>query len=104
MKETSSSAELLSEKEVAELLSLSVGLLRKWRYAGQGPPWLKLSRSVRYRRSSLLRWVEQQERLNQATVMHTLLAGESLDHRDLCTPGRSGSELSGRRALRQRRC
>ena len=38
----------LTEREVAELLGLSVATLRAWRHRGQGPRFLRLGRSVRY--------------------------------------------------------
>ena len=38
----------LTEREVAELLGLSVATLRVWRHRGKGPRFLRLGRSVRY--------------------------------------------------------
>jgi excisionase family DNA binding protein len=38
----------LTEREVAELLGLSVATLRAWRHRGKGPRFLRLGRSVRY--------------------------------------------------------
>ncbi len=38
----------LTEREVAELLVLSVATLRAWRHRGKGPRFLRLGRSVRY--------------------------------------------------------
>ena len=38
----------LTEREVAELLGLSVATLRAWRHRGRGPRFLRLGRSVRY--------------------------------------------------------
>jgi len=37
----------LTEREVAELLGLSVATLRAWRHRGKGPRFLRLGRSVR---------------------------------------------------------
>ena len=42
------SARALTEREVAELLGLSVATLRAWRHRGKGPRFLRLGRSVRY--------------------------------------------------------
>ena len=42
------SARALTEREVAELLGLSVATLRAWRHRGNGPRFLRLGRSVRY--------------------------------------------------------
>jgi len=38
----------LTEREVAELLGLSVATLRAWRHRGKGPRFLRLGRSIRY--------------------------------------------------------
>ena len=40
---------LLSEKEVAAYLKLSVKTLQLWRYQGKGPAYCKVGRCVRYR-------------------------------------------------------
>ena len=45
---TPDSARALTEREVAELLGLSVATLRAWRHRGKGPRFLRLGRSVRY--------------------------------------------------------
>ena len=41
-------ARALTEREVGELLGLSVATLRAWRHRGKGPRFLRLGRSVRY--------------------------------------------------------
>ena len=46
-------ARALTEREVAELLGLSVATLRAWRHRGKGPRFLRLGRSVRYLSSDL---------------------------------------------------
>lgn len=40
---------LLTERDVARLLALSVATIRRWRLLQQGPKWLKLGSAVRYR-------------------------------------------------------
>jgi hypothetical protein len=40
---------LICEREAAQLLGVSVALLRKQRYLGTGCPYVKLNRIVRYR-------------------------------------------------------
>jgi len=47
----------LTEREVAELLGLSVATLRAWRHRGKGPRFLRLGRSVRYLPSDLADFV-----------------------------------------------
>jgi predicted DNA-binding transcriptional regulator AlpA len=43
----------LTEREVSDLLGLSVATLRAWRHRGQGPRFLRLGRAVRYLPSDL---------------------------------------------------
>ncbi len=47
----------LTEREVADLLGLSVATLRAWRHRGKGPRFLRLGRSVRYLPSDLADFV-----------------------------------------------
>lgn len=57
--------DLLTSKEVAQLLKVTQVCLRKWRSAGFGPRFIKLgdnSRSrVRYRESDVRSWIENKE-------------------------------------------
>ena len=51
--------ELLDEKEAAAILNVSVGTLQVWRSTKRYPlPYTKIGRSVRYKRSSLMRFIE----------------------------------------------
>ncbi len=54
----------LNEKEVAELLGLSVLTLQQWRLRGRGPRWHRLGGpqkgAVRYRLDEVLKWAEAQ--------------------------------------------
>ena len=45
---------LLTEIELSELLSMDRGTLRNWRSAGIGPTFIKIGRSVRYKLSDIL--------------------------------------------------
>jgi len=45
--------ELLDTGQVAQLCSLSEMTLRKWRMTGEGPRFIRLGRSVRYRQADL---------------------------------------------------
>ena len=50
---------LLSEYELADLLGVPISTVRRWRLVKQGPPFLKLARSVhKYRTEDVLRWLE----------------------------------------------
>ncbi len=49
---------LLDERAVAKSLSVSLATVRRWRYEGGGPPFLKLGALVRYRREAIEAWLE----------------------------------------------
>ena len=58
MNETISLPALVNEAEAAHLLSLSVKTLRRWRWAGKGPRFLKLGAAVRYDPADLSAFIE----------------------------------------------
>jgi excisionase family DNA binding protein len=50
----------LTVEELAEELRLPVQTIYAWRYKGAGPRSLKVGRHVRYRRSDVDQWLEDQ--------------------------------------------
>ena len=51
---------LMNEIEAADLLCYSVRALQNWRHRGGGPDFVKVSsRSVRYRRTDLDKWIAE---------------------------------------------
>ena len=48
MSQSTSPAPLINEHEVARLLALSVKTIRRWRWSGRGPRFLKIGAAVRY--------------------------------------------------------
>lgn len=61
MKEGANMSELLREKEVAQLVGMSVHWLRRKRWEGRGIPYVKLSEgngAVRYRRADVVSFIE----------------------------------------------
>lgn len=53
----------LTEAQVAEILGISPRTLQAWRYrGGHTPAFVKLGRTVRYRRSDLDAWIEERRR------------------------------------------
>ena len=46
------------EDWAAEFLDVKVPTLRRWRWSGDGPPFIKLGGAVRYRRSDLEAFIE----------------------------------------------
>jgi len=43
-----STEQLINETEAAKILGLKVATLRRWRWAGKPPPYLKIGSAVRY--------------------------------------------------------
>ena len=52
--------ELLSVTEAAAVVRAPVATLRYWRHLGTGPHSFKVGRSVRYWRSDVIHWLEEQ--------------------------------------------
>jgi excisionase family DNA binding protein len=52
--------EYLTEAEVAELLKVSVGTVRRWRREGIGPPVLWAGGRPRYRRGDVDAWLQRE--------------------------------------------
>jgi predicted DNA-binding transcriptional regulator AlpA len=48
---------LLNEHEVARITGLSVASVRRWRLLQQGPKYLKIGSSVRYRAADVEAWL-----------------------------------------------
>ncbi len=49
---------LLCTKEVARIANLSTSFFEKARCRGEGPPWIKIGGSVRYREDEFFSWLE----------------------------------------------
>jgi len=63
-KPTASSLSLLSPKEAAKLLKVSISWLAKARMNGDGPPYMRIGRSIRYSDAALLHWLKSRQRLS----------------------------------------
>jgi len=50
---------LLDERETAAFLKISVRTLQDWRLSQAGPPFVRVGRKVRYRRSDIVGWIEE---------------------------------------------
>jgi excisionase family DNA binding protein len=56
---------LLTPKEAAELLKVSLSWLAKARMRGDGPAYMKVGeRAVRYSEAALLQWMKSRQRLS----------------------------------------
>ena len=53
---------LLKEDEAAQILSLEVATLRRWRWSGRGPHFIKLGGAVRYDLADLDAFIESSRR------------------------------------------
>jgi predicted DNA-binding transcriptional regulator AlpA len=49
---------LLKPKDAATFLKLSLSWLAKARMRGDGPPYIKIGKSIRYSEAALLRWLK----------------------------------------------
>ena len=50
--------QLVTENEAAQLLVLNVKTLRRWRWAGRGPRFVKIGAAVRYDEEDLRAFIE----------------------------------------------
>jgi predicted DNA-binding transcriptional regulator AlpA len=55
-------ATLRTPKEAAQFLKLSTSWLAKARMRGDGPPYIKFGRAIRYSEADLLQWISSQRR------------------------------------------
>jgi predicted DNA-binding transcriptional regulator AlpA len=62
-----SSGLLLSDYEVADRASVSVATVRRWRQTGQGPRFLKIGASIRYRPEDVEVWLNSRPSGGEAT-------------------------------------
>ena len=55
---------LLTPPEAAKFLKMSVSWLAKARMRGDGPPFVRVGRSIRYREDDLRQWLKARRRLS----------------------------------------
>jgi excisionase family DNA binding protein len=55
---------LLTPKEAADLLRVSRSWLAKARMRGDGPPYIRIGRSIRYSEAALHQWMKSRQRLS----------------------------------------
>ena len=58
---------MLREQEVADFLNLKVATLRRWRWSGDGPPFIKLNGAVRYSEADLRDYIDSQRRVSTSS-------------------------------------
>lgn len=57
--------EFLSSSEVASLIGVTVGTLANWRTSNRGPRWRRIGSMVRYERSDVLAWIDQNVEIHE---------------------------------------
>jgi predicted DNA-binding transcriptional regulator AlpA len=57
-------SKLLTANEAAQFWRVSTSFLAKARMTGNGRPFIKIGRSVRYSEATLLQWMKSQQRLS----------------------------------------
>lgn len=60
--------ELITLTEVAQLLRVPAATLRYWRHMGTGPRSFRVGRHVRYYRTDVKEWLQQQRNDNGRTA------------------------------------
>jgi predicted DNA-binding transcriptional regulator AlpA len=57
--------EMVTTKELAELIGVPIGTLNNWRSIGRGPRSFRLGRSVKYVVADVAAWLEQQQQADE---------------------------------------
>jgi hypothetical protein len=55
---------LLTPKDAARLLKVSLSWLAKARMRGDGPPYIRIGRSIRYAEAALIQWMKGRQRMS----------------------------------------
>jgi predicted DNA-binding transcriptional regulator AlpA len=53
---------LMTPNEAAEILKVSLSWLAKARMRGDGPPYIRVGRSIRYAEAALIQWMKSRQR------------------------------------------
>jgi predicted DNA-binding transcriptional regulator AlpA len=55
---------LLKPNEAAAFLKVSLSWLAKARMRGDGPPYIRIGRSIRYTEAALMQWMKSRQRMS----------------------------------------
>jgi predicted DNA-binding transcriptional regulator AlpA len=61
--------ELLTMQEVADVVRVPVATLRYWRHLGTGPRSFRIGRGVRYWRTEVFAWLDDQANSGRQSVL-----------------------------------
>jgi hypothetical protein len=70
--------QLLSEKQAARVLAVSVAALRRWRREGRGPRFTRLERCVRYDMRAIERFLAENSSRNEIGADSQAAAGTEM--------------------------
>lgn len=59
--------QLLTVKGLADYLDIPVATIYAWRYRREGPPGFRVGRYLRFRRSDVEQWIDQQPSRGERT-------------------------------------
>jgi predicted DNA-binding transcriptional regulator AlpA len=59
---------LLTPKEAATRLKVSTSWLAKARMRGDGPPYIKVGRAIRYSEAAVIQWMKSRQRLSTSEL------------------------------------
>ena len=59
---------LLTAKDAAMFLRVSLSWLAKARMRGDGPPYICIGRSIRYAQATLMQWMKSRQRLSTSEL------------------------------------
>jgi hypothetical protein len=60
--------QMVSEKQAARILAVSIGALRRWRREGRGPEFTRLERCIRYNVKSIESWLAENSSHNKSAA------------------------------------
>ena len=66
--------QMLSEKQAARILAVSIAALRRWRSEGRGPEFTRLERCIRYSTKSIERWLAENSSGDRKPPIRSLVA------------------------------
>ena len=61
-KPTAAIATLMTPNDAAAVLKVSLSWLAKARMRGDGPPYIRVGRSIRYAEAALIQWMKSKQR------------------------------------------
>ena len=70
---------LLTANEAAKIFKVSLSWLAKARMRGDGPPYIRVGRSIRYAEAALIQWMKSRQRLSTSRAVVVTRSAERED-------------------------